>query len=404
MQARRASVPTFIAVLSALAVPAAAQGLWTIDASGNASEHNGPSALPCGAPLGPLLAQWSYDVPGPCATPNPLGAGFQGDIGMDRTEDLLWITDGTIAAGYQTFGTPITTGVNVTGLLGAPVTGMDWDPAIGGIWVTDGQDVASAAIVFNGTCYEASLLSTFALPIAHQATALSHDPLTNTLWVVDDGGFLTQVTKAGALGPMGSKLVTGLGCLLSTSLTGVAADTAGPAGRVYVTDGSNVAAVFAAGASAILAPGTFYSPLPCYASPVGSVRGLVTAATGNVFGSGSGPLFPSIGHKGQSIVPNSTLAIEVGGAHQNEIGILVLGPSYLCPPLSVLGVPFHISPTPLITLATTVIGPTGFASIPLPLGVGTPIGHTVFLQWGLIDPVTFKASSTRGLALTTSLP
>jgi hypothetical protein len=117
----------FAAALLLLSAPAVAQGLWTIDGAGNAAQHSGPPLLPCGMPLGPLLAFWSYANPGPCATPGPLGAGPLGDVGMDRTDDLLWITDGTIAAGYQTFSTPITTGIDVASLLGAPVTGLDWD-------------------------------------------------------------------------------------------------------------------------------------------------------------------------------------------------------------------------------------------------------------------------------------
>jgi hypothetical protein len=111
-----------------------------------------------------------------------------------------------------------------------------------------------------------------------------------------------------------------------------------------------------------------------------------------------------IGAKGQSIVPNPTLAIEVGGAHKDELAVLVLGQGFLCPAATVFGVPFHIFGAPLITVATTVIDSTGFASIPLPLGPGTPIGHTVYMQWGLINPSTLAVSSTRGLAMTTSLP
>ena len=48
--------------------------------------------------------------PGICATPSLTGAGGEGGLGMDRTDNLLWITDGAIAAGYQNFGTPVTTG------------------------------------------------------------------------------------------------------------------------------------------------------------------------------------------------------------------------------------------------------------------------------------------------------
>jgi hypothetical protein len=211
------------------------------------------------------------------------------------------------------------------------------------------------------------------------------------------------VTKSGALGTFGSKNVTGFGCTLATALTGVAVDTAGPAGRVYVTDGANVAVINALAPGGLAGP-TFYSPLSCYASPVGAIQGLVVAATGNVFGAASGGFFPGIGHKGQSIVPNPSFAIEVGGAHDGEIAVLVLGPGYLCPAATVLGVPFHLSPTPLTVVTTKIIDATGFASIPVPLGPSTPIGHTVFLQWGLISPTTLAASSSRGMALTTSLP
>ena len=62
------------------------------------------------------------------------------------------------------------------------------------------------------------------------------------------------------------------------------------------------------------------------------------------------------------------------------------------------------APTPLVVAATVVIGDTGFASVPLPLGVGTPIGETVFMQWGVLTPSDGNVESSRGLAMTTSLP
>jgi hypothetical protein len=392
--------------LSALVVlgsAADAQSLWTIDTAGTVTGQTGPAAGACGYPLGPLLAQWSHVTPGICATPLATGGGA-GDVGMNRALDQLWITDGFVAASYATYGTPLETGIDVASLLGGPVTGIDWDPSLAALWVTDGTSAVAAAIQLSGFCYDAVPLSSFALPTAAPATALSYDALTDTLWVVDATGMLTQVTKTGALGPLGSANVTATsGCGLAPGLTGVAVDSAGPAGRIYVTDGITIAAVDMSAGGVAAAP-TFYSPASCFPALTPSCDGLTVAATGNVFGAASGGFLPVIGAKGQSIVPNPTLAIEVGGAKNLDVAILVLGTGYLCPAPLVLGVPFHVAPAPLIVAATVIVDATGFASKLLPLGVPTPIGKTVYLQWGIYTPSTGKVSSTRGMAMTTSLP
>ena len=220
----------------------------------------------------------------------------------------------------------------MTTLLGGQVTGIDWDPSIAGIWVTDGFNVASASIVFTNPCYDAVLLSSFALPSPNKAMALTHDPITDSIWVVDDGGFLTQVTKTGALGPMGSTQVsTTAGCgSLSTSLTGVAADPAGPAGRIYVTDGVTVAVVDAS-AGGVQATPTFYSPLSCYIAPSTPLQGMTVSATGNLFGDTSGGIFPVIGSTGQSIVPNPSYAVNVAAANDGELAVLIASTGHLCP-------------------------------------------------------------------------
>ena len=405
MQLRATSL--FLTALPLLAAPAAAQSVWTIDQSGNVTLHNGPASGPCSYPLGPLLSFYSYVTPGICATPAATGATSAGDMGIDRPANELWITDGVTAARYQNFGTPVVTGIDISSVFGAPVTGLDWDPGQGVLWVTDGASAAAVSLNFLDPCYAPVTGTTFALPLptGSPATALSHDPLTDSLWVVDDGGYLTQVTKTGALGPLGSVQVsTTSGCGLAPSLRGVAVDTAGPAGRVYVTDSVTVAVVDAA-AGGIQAAPTFYAPQTCYQPPSVPLQGMAISPSAATFGSPSGALFPVIGHSGLSIVPNPSLTINVAGANENELAFLVLSNDFSCPALTVLGVPFHLGAGgPLITVASAVIDATGFAALPLPLGVGTPIGNTVFLQWGLIDPSTFVPSSTRGMALTTSLP
>jgi hypothetical protein len=398
-------LPSFFLV-AALAAPLSAQTLWGIDSGGQVIGQTGPASGPCSYPLGPLTSLWSYATPGQCATPGATG-GFGvpgiGGIGIDRKADELWITDGLTAAAYTTYSTPVVTGIDVAAILGGVATGIDTDPS-GRIWLTNGASAVLADVVITGACYDAVPFTSFALPIAGAALALSHDPITDALWVVDDQGMLTHVLKNGQLGPFGSVHVTTTsGCGLAAPLLGVAADTAGPAGRVVVTDGTTAAVVDMSAGGALAAP-TFYQPSSCWPLVGGTSEGIVVAANGNLFGASSGGPLPAIGAKGQSIVPNPLLAIELGGAKPDDVAVLVLGKDHLCPALTVLGVPFHVAPTPLIIVATTLVNDTGFASIPLPLGVGTPIGQTVFLQWGIVTPATFAVSSTRGMAMTTSLP
>jgi len=398
--------PLVLSFLAALGTFPAAQSLWTIDTAGTVTGQTGPAGGACSYPLGPLTAQWGYVTPGQCATPDVTPGAFGvGGIGMDRVDDELWITDGLTLASYATYSTPIKTGIDALAFTGAPLNGVDWDPA-GLLWVTDGKTAVSATIQLNGVCWEPVVQTSFPLPIAPTATAtaLSHDPVTGALWVVDDSGVLTHVTKGGAVGALGSADVTATsGCTLAPSLTGVAVDTAGPGGRIYVTDGVTIAVVDMAAGGAAAAP-TFYSPQSCFPAVTPLCDGLAVAASGNLFGSASGGFLPTIGAKGQSIVPNPSLAIEIGLANEFDVAVLVIGPDALCPSQTVLGVPFHIAPTPLVVAATVVIGDTGFASVPLPLGVGTPIGETVFMQWGVLTPSDGNVESSRGLAMTTSLP
>ncbi|MEM7306751.1 MAG: hypothetical protein AAF682_08775 [Planctomycetota bacterium] len=392
--------------LPLLTAAVSAQSLWTIDQSGNVTKHNGPAAGPCSYPLGPLLSFYSYENPGICATPLATGAGAAGDIGLDRVSDELWITDGFIASGYQTFGTPVKTGVDVFSILNAPVTGIDFDPGTGELWVTDGANLGRATITFFDPCFLPTSTSSVPLPLptGSPATSLSHDPVTDTLWIVDGAGFLTQVEKSGALGPLGSTQVSVTsGCGLDSALTAVAADNAGPAGRVYVTDGTTVAIVDAAAGGGPAAT-TFYSPFSCYTPPSIPLQGMVIASDGNLFGSTSGGIFPIIGQSGAAIVPNPTFSVELAAANENELAVLAMSTSFSCPALNLFGVPFHLGVSPLLVLATATVPDTGLASVNIPLGGMTPVGEEFFFQWGMIDPLTLAVTSTRGLAVTTGMP
>ncbi len=402
-------LPLAAAALAAGALHA--QSLYTIDQNGQLTQQNGPGGGPCNYPLGPLLAQYSYVTGSFCVSPAETGPGPEGGMTMDRLSDTLWITDGFIVSEYQNFGTPLQGfDVPLGTLFANPVTGIAYDPSLGALWLTDG--LTAAAVTPPNPCpgTHTVVSGPFPLPlVAQAATALDYDPSTDTLWFTDSAGNLVQSTKTGALGSFGSVNVSaGSPCGLTNDLRGLAIDTAQAPGTMYVTDGTTMAYVDA-GSGGASAPTTFYTPNACYFPIASPLNAIVYAATPSSFGSPSGAggfsFFPAIGSTGQSVIPNTAFEIGVaGGLIENEIAVLVMSTGHLCPSTTVAGVPFHLTPSPLIQIAVTIVDATLNVSVPTPLGLGTPIGVTLFFQWGILDPATFQFFSTRGLALTTSRP
>ncbi|MCZ6596806.1 MAG: hypothetical protein O7B99_04135, partial [Planctomycetota bacterium] len=272
-------------------------------------------------------------------------------------------------------------------------------------WITDGTELVAVVpgppLPITSCPSDAVVVSgPFPLPlVGGPATALAYDPSTDALWFTDDAGFVTHVTKSGAVGALGSFDATAGACGLTPNLRAITVDTAQAPGTLYVSDENTVAYVDAAAGGAA-ASTTFYTPFSCF-TPLGNpIQGLIYAATGNLFGSASDGIFPIIGHEGQSIVPNPSFAISVAGANGGATAFLMLSTSFLCPAGSIFGVPQNIA-LPAQQVATGTVAPTGLFTAPVPLPPTAPLGLTIFVQWGLFEG-SGVWTSTRGMSMTTS--
>ncbi|TAJ18877.1 MAG: hypothetical protein EPO68_07145, partial [Planctomycetota bacterium] len=257
-----------LALLPLLAAPLAAQSLYGIASNGDMVQFNGPKDPACNYPSGPLLGQYGYALPFFCPHPGVLPAAPSplGDVALDKISDELYITDGTSIARTQSFGTIVAGFDGMIGGMGA-LTGLGYDATNGWLWVTDGAQAAAYLPPPDPGCpMGATIVSgPFALPLGAGAVAtdIDWDPQTNTLWICDTTGVVSQVLVGGGLGAFGAFNAAAVStCGLALGLQGLAVDSGAVAGTVYVTDGAKIAYLNAAGGGGPAAP-TFYSPATC---------------------------------------------------------------------------------------------------------------------------------------------
>lgn len=420
-----------------LAPSAASQTLYTMDGtiSGTVLHQSSmPPAGACGQPNPLGVPAWSYTVPPPCGGAAPvLGlvpAPGIGDIAVDRTTDLVYVTDGFAVGEYLgdpacpgTPGTilntytlpPIPSPASPGGFMGA-LSGMAIDPVSGMLWVSDPYAIAGLGGYGAppGTCPSlvvsvAAFAPTVLVPGAPSITDITWDPSTSALWITDVGsvpGAIGLVHKVFVGGISVASIVVGAGppgggigiCGVSSALTGIAYDLATPnassAAALYVVDFTGAVAYIDAfgvgcspmpcGATASLATPTFYTPSACGSSGSFPTDGLAYSAGGITYGTPR--VSTTIETFGQSVLGSTTFGVEITGTAPGTNAWAVVnysfpGPGFFCPGAPAGGTTLWVDPgAPGLTI---LIGPLPPGCVAIPAGLPAApafTGLNIFVQ------------------------
>ena len=392
------------AALAATAGLTAAQSLTVFDGAGVIGEFSGPpDPTVCFYPTGPFLPFPPGPACGPGLVPVPAGgAGAPGGVTYDSVFDLIMVSDGGLVESYTPGGLFVDSWV-----MPGPVFGLGIDSAAGLLWATDGGALVYAvAIPPVGTC---GAPVPFAVPpfpvpglLGPPLSGIDWDPSSGSLWASDVAGAIYNFTPAGAAGPVSPVPFAAIPgpCwgLPPASYVRLACDKGSPfgPGHLYLTDGFLVAPILPGGPPA--GP-TFAFPgpagAPCFPTPVPTI-GIGYAAHGAVYGFGSDPdglVPPVIGSLGASTTPGPGFGITLAGAVGTAPALLFLTatttmPGYACPPFPALGVLSLLNPLqPVFFLGSTVTTAAGSGTIPVPIPAGlTAIGAELFVQWFVFKP------------------
>jgi hypothetical protein len=408
----------FLASLALLAGSASAQSLYGFDGGGSiVLQFTGPPAPPCGYPTGPILGI-PFPSPMPFACPTAITGGpppgIFGDIAVDKAADTIWVTDGFLLTEYTPAGVVIRSFLLPPGLVvPGPLTGLGYDPTLGGLWVTDGLMGALIAPPPPPGCGGLPLVLFPAFPLiagggAPPFTDIEMDPFSGTLFLCDAGGVISNVVPpGGAPGPFAPFLAVGGFCPLAAPLQGLGFDTAAtPVNALptlYVTDGFIVAYMLPGGPPA---PPTFYTPAPCYPTP-GPLLGLAFAARAIPYGpagDNGGGIPPSIGSAGGQTVPgNAGFMITITGSPPGSAAFLFGSKGFLCPAPLFMGVPIDITLAPLFILGSGFVPAAGTLAIAAPIPPAAAPGAFFTAQWFVVTPAG-SLQTTDGLAFTVSAP
>ena len=400
----------FVLVLIVLAVAgatAAAQTLYAIEGSGpSVGQFVGQST--CGYPNGPVVLVHPAGLPfPPCPSVGPFvppAAGSLGDVAVNKATDRVWGTDGLHFSRFTPSGVIDMNFILPTGLaLPNPVTGMGIDAVSSEIWVTDGG--MAARIKPGMSCTSPIVVGVVDLfPDVGIAQDIEYDACTATLWVVTSTGHLAHYNAGGGL--IGDAFIAGGPCGLGVNLTGLAYDTS--RNNFYVTDGSIVAHVTAAGAAA---PPTFWFPNTCEdldiggAGPPVPISGLAFSLRPARYGVASDP-FPGaapmpavtlaqelIAQNEESVTLNGFFRIGVKDATPFSTAFLVVGISAPCAPLLFHGCGLYVNPPFVAVLPAAGLGLGAGGDGFLPMGWGALacdaaiMGVNVHAQWLIRRPV-----------------
>jgi hypothetical protein len=380
-----------------------AQSLYSFDPTLAVTEFTGPPAGACAYPNGPVISAFPAAA-AICPGPAPF-AGIVGDVAVDVTTDIVYVTDGAIVSGYTSAGVQV-------GSIPPPlaaITGLAVDSGPGLLWLTDG--VTYGAIPLGAGCAAGVpfAVGPFPVPIGPifggPITDLDWDSATGTLLACDVTGLVGSFVPgpAPAPGPYGVFPVLAGPCGLVPPLVGIAIDKALPgSGTHYVTDGLTVARLLPGGG---LAPPTFYSPAPCFpAPPAPPIAGLAFAGRQITYGAGAdnaGLPVPTIGSVGESWVGNPLYTVTLAGSVPGGVARLKYSFGSLCPPLGIVGVPIYLS-APRFTAVIVGVGAGGGAAFAAPIPPAIPFGLSIYLQWVVLTGVSVQVTS--GAELTTIMP
>ncbi len=405
-----------LAVLAfSLANHVAAQTLFGWDGIGVVDEFTGPpDPFVCGYPNGPLVSSFPNIAVG-CPAVFPIGPpipGQPGGVAYDSVGDLVYLSDGGLVEVYTAAGVFVD-----SFFMPAPVFGLGFDSAAGLLWSTDGgalvYAVAPPAIPLCGGLIPFAVLP-FPVPFpGPPLSGIDWDPLGGVLWVSDLGGFIQDVLPGGAPGPFGPYPVAPGPCFGPfPPILRVAVDDGSPfgPGHLYVSDGFVIASVLPGGAPA---PPTFAFPgappgAPCFPNPVPQA-GIAYAAHGITYGAPFDPdglVPPTMGSTGASNTPGPAFTHTITGAVAFAPALLFLNGAFACPPFIVLGVPSYLAPIPTpINIATIGTDAAGNGAAPTPIPPGLPPGTTLFTQWFVAKPFgPSPVQVTEGLSFRIALP
>ncbi len=412
----------FVALLSLVLIAGLVEGTTAqsvLSIAGGAAtvfEHTGPPGGACAYPTGPLL--FAFPFPGVLVCPLPGAFAFGplsvGDVGANRALDTVWVTNGLVVAEYTSLGVPLRSfPVPVGMFVPGPITGLDFAPGPGVLWITDGPFIAGLFPPAAPACIPPVVaVPAFPSPSPGPLTDVTWDPSSGSLWGCDGAGFVTNILIGGALGPFGFFPVGPAPCPLGAVPQGIAYDTTTPTAFggppvLYVTDGAIWERFIPGGAAA---PPTFYSPASCYpVPPVAPASGLAFTLTPIVYGVGSDPTglpTPVIGATGQSATPSGPMTITLAGAAlapgTAAALFYALGPT--CPPIMFLGGNvLHLMPPLFGPLGPfpVVGGAVTFGPFALPPAL--PLGVSVYFQW-LVGKGGGGFQASNGLEMTFGLP
>lgn len=397
-----------------LASASQAQSLYVFDPALAVTELSGPGVGPCGYPNGPVNSFFPVGPP-PCLAP-AFGPFLPpaGDVAIDPTTDIVYVTNGAMilacTAAGATIGWAFPPAPGITGLaVMAP----------GFLWITTGAiygAVALAGIACPGGPVPFAI-GPFPVPIgpifAGPIGDLDWEGATGSLIGCDAFGIVGSFLPGPgpAVGPYGFFPMPPVPCPLAPGLVGIAFDKALPgSGTFFVTDGVFIQRALPGG---VPAPPTFYFPGLCI--PIAAalpIAGLAYAGRQITYGAGADNTAlpaPVIGSIGQSYLGNPAFTVTLAGSIPGSNALLRTAFAPACPAPLVRGVPFYLAVPrflgasgPRFLTTNVLVGAGGGAAYVTAIPPTLAPGVTFYLQWMILTPVSFQV--TAGAAFTTSLP
>jgi hypothetical protein len=393
---------------------ASSQSLLGIDGSGTPGapvvhEFTGPPGGPCLYPNGPLLRSFPAIGGVVCPGLQPFPLPFDGDVAINSITDVVYAGDVFQIARYSSSGAFIDSFPSPLA-----ITGLGMDPFGPLLWITDGAFYGAVVPPpVHGCLFGPPPFAVGPFPVpagpgffTGPMTDIAYDTANGTLWGCDLTGVVGNflIGPIPAAGPFGFFPVAPGPCpALMPALTGIALDNSFPgSGTFYVTDGFEIAYMLPGG---VLAPPTFYTPVPCYPVPTQGISGLAFVERAVTYGVGTDTLGnppPTIGSIGQTIPGNPGFTVTLDRAVPGSVATLFASTGVQCPPLPVVGLNLYISLAPLFNLGTVPVAANGKAFQNVPLIASMKPGFAMYMQWLVVTPMG-SLQATEGLGFTIGL-